>query len=264
MHAQRGHRRRRFVRVCCFLCRTYEFNIGPCFGHPKQTPQKNTKKDLKLFYPDIYEKKKVEVIYNGVDEEFFEINNSRGFNFRENFLANDSYLLYVGNRGFCKNFDFVLRLMKTNIVKNSNLKLICIGSQPCKSESAEIKNLNLDNKIYFFSNVDSKDLNLFYNNAFCLLMPSIYEGFGIPAVEAMKTGCAIWCSNTSSLPEIVGNKYPYLFDPSDWDSALKSFSKIFNDDLVFVKKKLIEKSNEFSWVKSSKNTLNLYRKVLKK
>ena len=61
----------------------------------------NTKKDLKCFYPDIYEKKIVEVIYNGVDEEFFEINNSRGFNF-EKILANDSYLLYVGNRGYCK------------------------------------------------------------------------------------------------------------------------------------------------------------------
>ena len=53
--------------------------------------------------------------------------------------------------------------MKTNIVKNSNLKLICIGSQPCKSEFAEIKKLNLDNKIHFFQ-MCSKDLNLFYNN----------------------------------------------------------------------------------------------------
>lgn len=224
----------------------------------------NTKKDLKFFYPQIFEKKIVDVIYNGVDEEFFEINNSQGFCFREKFLTNESYLLYVGNRGYCKNFDFVLRLMKTNIVKNSNLKLICIGSQPSKREIAKIKNFNLDEKINFFSNVGSKDLNSFYNNAFCLLMPSIYEGFGIPAVEAMKTGCVIWCSNTSSLPEIVGNKYPYFFDPNDWDSALKSFNKIFNDDLVFVKKKLIKKSKKFSWAKSSENTLNLYRKVLNK
>ena len=59
----------------------------------------------------------------------------------------------------------------------------------------------------------------------------------------MKTGCAIWCSNTSSLPEIVGNKYPYLFDPNDWGSALKSFSKIFNDDLAVVKKKLKNQMN---------------------
>ena len=225
----------------------------------------NTREDFHQYYSKIT-KENVYVVYNGVDDVFFPILNKDHIFVQNIRLEKNSFLLYVGNRGYCKNFDFILSLMTSRKVKDKGLKLICVGGgSPNKKEISDMKKLNVYDNMEFFSKVPSEQLNELYNYAFCLLLPSIYEGFGIPAVEAMKSGCPIWSSNSSSIKELIGKNYPTSFDPTLWDQALQAFHDLCNDNTRDIAIRVgIERAANFSWEKCANETLSVYSKLYSK
>tara|TARA_B100000795_G_C22798727_1_gene440696 strand:- start:871 stop:1956 length:1086 start_codon:yes stop_codon:yes gene_type:complete len=222
----------------------------------------HTKQDFLNYYPKINENK-VHVVHNGVDSEFRLIKKTNFFKIKDLDIKNEGYLLYVGNRGYCKNFEFALKLMTTKTVKNLDLVLICVGGGNFNNKELNFISNKLNNKIHFLDKVDSSDLNILYNHAFCLLFPSIYEGFGIPALEAMKSGCPVWSSNSSSIPEVIGENYPFTFSPNNWDEANESFIKLLDPKLRALSIKMgLKKSSEFSWNKCAQETFNIYKSLL--
>jgi len=174
------------------------------------------------------------------------------------------YLLYVGNRSGYKNFLPMLEAYASSQVLRSKFDLICFGGGPFNADELKsLHSLNLNSKnIIQLSGNDALLANC-YKNASAFIFPSLYEGFGIPPLEAMSYGCPVICSDTSSIPEVVGNAGQF-FDPYDKKSMQNSIEMVINSSDL--RNSLIEKGHhrlkEFSWDKCASATLNLYKSLL--
>lgn len=174
------------------------------------------------------------------------------------------YLLYVGLRSGYKNFDKFITAFASSSELVREFNIICFGGGPFNAHEKElfIKIGLSEHNILQHSGNDQALANL-YRNASALVYPSLYEGFGLPPLEAMAYSCPVICSNTSSIPEVVGNAAE-LFDPHDVESVRWSLERVaFNDSfrnaLVSLGK---ERVKVFSWNRCARETLGVYRRVL--
>ena len=174
------------------------------------------------------------------------------------------YILYVGARGGYKNFERLLRMYSHSELRNE-FSLVCFGGgNITPNESSLISSLNITpDKIIFLSGSDSTLASL-YTFAAVFVYPSLYEGFGIPLLESMSFGCPVACSNTSSMPEVVGNAAE-LFDPNDHNSMNMALERVLSStkrareltDFGYERIKL------FSWEKCARQTLDVYKHVMR-
>lgn len=182
---------------------------------------------------------------------------------KENLVFPERYILYVGSRNYYKNFNNTVTAFRELTRKDDKLFLVCAGGG--KFIDIEIKlfnELKLADKI-LHKPADDNSLATLYSNAILFIFPSLYEGFGIPALEAMNCDCPLALSNVSSLPEVGGDAAIY-FDPNDPDDICNQLTKIiYNENF---RNQLIEKGKErrkeFSWQKTAIETLNLYEQCL--
>lgn len=174
------------------------------------------------------------------------------------------YLLYVGSRWGYKNFKSLLESVSLDKHLRAEFDIIAFGGGLfTKNEKELIKSLGFANNSV--RQIDGGDslLNFFYNNAAAFVYPSIYEGFGLPPLEAMALNCPVICSNTSSIPEVVGSAGQY-FDPLKIDSQIEAIRKVVFDSLN--RCTLVEEGKKrilnFSWDKCASETKDIYNKVL--
>jgi glycosyltransferase involved in cell wall biosynthesis len=174
------------------------------------------------------------------------------------------YLLYVGSRRYYKNFKALLQAYALNQQLSDEFKLVCFGGGRLSlAEKAEIQRLKIkEDRILYLEGGDRLLANL-YKNAAVFIYPSLYEGFGIPPLEAMSLGCPVVCSNVSSIPEVVGAAGRY-FDPNDIEdigSAIESvvFSENSRTELIV---RGSHRAAQFSWRKCAQETYSVYKKLL--
>lgn len=201
----------------------------------------NTKKDLLKLLPDI-DASKVRVIYNGVSDSFCPL----GKNI-------DDYLLFVGARGGYKNFKFA-----AECAAKAGLPLVVCGRDLDRQERKFLDGV-LPGKYFDKGFVTETELNELYNGAFALIYPSSYEGFGIPVLEAQKAGCPVLAINSSSIPEVIGDK-EILCNALNEAEMLEKIKELKKKNVrEHVIQKGLLRSLNFSWDKTFNQYMSLYR-----
>ena len=203
---------------------------------------------------------KTSVIHHGVDNIFTAtpLDSDHLLNLPVNFI------LYVGKREGYKNFIAFLRAFAASTQLKEYFSIVCFGGgelSPSELALAGAVGLRPGQLIVYFG--DDALLASIYRQASALVYPSLYEGFGFPPLEAMASGCPVICSNTSSLPEVVGTAGEY-FDPLSQESIKKAleavvFSTKRSDDLIAAG---YLQASKFSWEKCAKDTMKEYQKLL--
>jgi len=203
----------------------------------------NTKKDLLYFFPKI-SPSIIHVIYNGVSEDFFSKKNKKSSN----------SFLFIGSREKYKNFDFTVKA----VAQLEGFTLKIIGSS-LRKEELNMLNRYLSGRWELFSQVENETLNGLYNDAYALIYPSSYEGFGIPLLEAMKSGCPFIALNCSSIPEVAGEA-GVLIDKLEISLFNDAIARI-DESREGIIKKGFDQANKFSWEKCYRETLNVYNEL---
>lgn len=170
------------------------------------------------------------------------------------------YILFVGHRQKYKNFSTLLQAYASSEKLKKTISLICFGGDPPSSQEYEtIRQLKIsENQIFFLSGDDQKLAEL-YRHAIAFVFPSLYEGFGMPILEAMALNCPVICSNTSSFPEVAGNAAEF-FDPYCKESIAGAIEKVlfsleYRANLIRLGKEQIK---EFSWDRCAEKTRSVY------
>lgn len=206
---------------------------------------------------------KITVIYDGVDHGVFKPVPGRCFDF--------PYLLYVGTERPRKNLETLLKaflFLKRETMAPRNLKLVKCGSAGRterfrRTTLDEIRHFGLEDEVIFTEYTSDENLAIYYSSASALVMPSLYEGFGLPVIEAMACGCPVIASNCSSLPEVAGGA-ALLFSAQDHIELAQALHDVVTEpDLRYrlVTKGLI-RAKYFSWETTAKETLKVYRRVI--
>jgi glycosyltransferase involved in cell wall biosynthesis len=173
------------------------------------------------------------------------------------------YYIYVGARNEYKNFERLLVAFAKVITKLPDLMLCIVGNFFSEKESQRIVELNLDQHIKHCGALADSQLVKLYNASIALVYPSLYEGFGIPLLEAMACGTAVIASNTSSIPEVVGDA-GLLFDPKSTDELIDRLLLLAEDSgsRQFLIDKSKQQIKKFSWEKTTKQTVDVYKSLI--
>ncbi|MBI5754565.1 glycosyltransferase family 4 protein [Candidatus Peregrinibacteria bacterium] len=244
----------------------------------------NTKKDLIKLLGIPAEK--IQVIYNGIAPEFRVIPEFKyatkshsepalhlpGKGEQNERSENPPpFLLYAGVWRSHKNLPRLIqafKIIKANNPDLQNLKLVITGNpDPHYPEiKTTVKLLGLENEIEFPGLVPENELIKLYNQAAIFVFPSLYEGFGLPPLEAMSCGTPVAASNASSIPEICGTQNAIFFDPHDTDDIAKKILTLYKDKEL--QQKLIKNglahAARFSWEKTATTTFEILLDCLNK
>ena len=225
------------------------------------TVSESTRNDLLKVFPHISRlEERTRVVYEAATVSMKE--NPEVY---KRFQLDKPYFLYLGELRPHKNVGRVIQAFiqfKAQMVPQSEIRLIVAG-KPHKS--FEMPAAARRDDIIFTGYVKDDDAYTLYSNALAYCLPSLYEGFGLPILEAMKCGCPVITSDFSSTAEVAGNA-GVLVDPLSVDAIAGAFDRIYSDEPF--RKKLVEKGyereKEFSWAKAAEETLGIYKEILDK
>ncbi len=224
------------------------------------TTSNSTKKDIEGYFGKIG--KKIEVVYGDSTMEVdYDSSTSSTF-----IKEKSPYFLCVSERRVHKNINGLIKSFDLFIKKGGGGYLFLVG-RDYRGNTGLLKSLvseiGLDKRVVFFDNASDKDLTLLYRNAFCFILPSFCEGFGLPLVEAMKFNIPVITSNISSMPEIV-DEAGLLVDPNNIEDIANKMLSVFKSENLrdFLIEKGKKRSSVFSWVRSADKIRDIINKIL--
>lgn len=208
----------------------------------------NTYRDFMEMYPRYAGL--VRVIPNGFSGDYFVLPD------RKPALPSGT-VLFVGARSGYKNFDYAVRLVS----QLGNYSLSIIGGGELSRNEIDSLNEFLPGRYTVEGAVDNAKLNQLYNESFCLLYPSLYEGFGIPVLEAQAAGCPVVCTNSSSLPEVAGSAAVFITGndiAGDADKVSQLKDAVIREKLIA---NGLDNVKKYSWKRCSRETFGFYEEV---
>jgi glycosyltransferase involved in cell wall biosynthesis len=229
----------------------------------------STKKDVLDFFkiPD----ERVRVIYEGVDHQRFnremDLNAVRKY-LGDRYSVKRPFLLFIGTLEPRKNLIrmleaiYLLSTQDHQFLKQYQLVLAGSPGWLYKEIYEEVKSRQLEDHVVFTGYLPAEDVPKFYAAAELFVYPSLYEGFGLPILEAFSAGLPVVTSNTSALAEISGGA-AVLVDPLDIEGLAQAIQKILSDAALRDKLKTLgqQRASQFSWEKCAQQTMELYRQV---
>ncbi|KAA8729506.1 glycosyltransferase family 4 protein [Ewingella americana] len=206
---------------------------------------KNTATDLMRFCA--IDESKIRIVHNGVSPVYYPLVN----------IAKTNEVLFVGARGGYKNF----LLVAEALASVPDLELSIVGGGALTEKEVATLNQFIPGRFKHLGRVTDEELNQIYNRVFCLLYPSAYEGFGIPVIEAMRSGCPVIAVNKSSIPEISGDA-AYLLEKASAGSISAALNELKSSSVcqLLIQKGLVQASH-FSWKKCYEETSAVYKEL---
>ncbi len=223
---------------------------------------------IKSFFGHSKEDNRLVAVYNGVSEHFVPIDDKAELaRVKAQYNLPDKFIFFLGNTDPKKNTPNVLKAY-SDFIKSSDKKtplvMLDFGEGYLESILADIGDKELMQHIMLTGYIKNTDLPAIYNLCELFLYPSMRESFGIPILEAMRSGAPVITSNTSSMPEISGGN-AYIVDPSKPEEITAGIHKILNDksyreDII---SKGLKQAKKFSWRTMAEEVLELYKEVYK-
>jgi glycosyltransferase involved in cell wall biosynthesis len=173
----------------------------------------------------------------------------------------EKYILAVSSLNYQKNFHALIQAF--NVLKDADIKLYLVGAINNNfADHKLIKDIESNPNIQFLGRVEDDELAKLYSNAQCFVYPSLYEGFGIPPLEAQACGCPVIASNAASLPEVCGDSVVYC-DPYSVDDIADKINMVLSDELLQseLRAKGFENIKRFSWEKSAQQIINIIEEM---
>lgn len=208
---------------------------------------------------------KVTIAYEAAGAECRPMERGEMYRQRKRLGLADRFILFVGTLEPRKNLPLLLRAFSA-VWKEHRVPLVVVGGKGWLYEEvfATHESLALGDAVVFAGQVASEELVNYYNCAAALVLPSLYEGFGLPALEAMACGTPAIVSDVSSLPEITGDA-ALRVDPHDAEGFTAAMRAVLGDQELreTLRAKGLERASQFSWEKAARETLDVYRKAMK-
>jgi glycosyltransferase involved in cell wall biosynthesis len=208
---------------------------------------------------------KIVVVYNAIDEHFSTSpSDEHVARVRERYQLDHKFVLYVGNIKPHKNLVRLIEAFSRLRRTHDDLKLLIIGDEISKLPALRraVHSHKLHKHVRFLGYLRDDTLTVLYRLASVFVFPSLYEGFGLPPLEAMASGTPVVTSNVSSLPEVTGDA-AVLVDPYDVESIEDGMRRVIDDPVLAatLRRKGLQRAREFSWERSVEKTQRVYREV---
>jgi len=255
----------------------YRFVLSQAIKRAKKiiVPTKATKKEI-LDHFKVPESK-ISVTYEGVDRKLKMQNEKCKTTIKNSkFIESKQYFLYVGNAYPHKNLERLLQAFLKLKTQNSklktttkSLKLVLVGKSDYFYErlKKDVKKRPIENDVIFYGEANDQELQWLYQNAIALIFPSLMEGFGLPALEAMACECLVLASNIPALKEVCGEAAVY-FNPHKIEEIKEQINKVSINSNTRQYQEKIKKGKErakmFSWQKMAEETLHVYNSLTNK
>jgi glycosyltransferase involved in cell wall biosynthesis len=228
------------------------------------TVSESSKRDILRFFDVPPEK--ITVIYNAIDERFRQQpSDDEVIRVQERFQLHGDFVMYAGNVKPHKNLERLIEAF--HLVRHEaglDVKLVVIGDEV--SKYAELRRAvhrhNLHKYVRFLGFMPDETLAVLYRLAAVFVFPSLYEGFGLPPLEAMASGAPVVTSNVSSLPEVAGDA-ALLVDPYDPRAIADGIRRVLTDPALHagLRERGLRRAAEFSWEQSVQRVRDIYREV---
>ena len=189
------------------------------------------------------------------------------FRKRHRLSSDHRYLIYVGSDAPRKNLPIVWQALQLIRHQAPDVVLLKVGRGYDPAARALLidlaRQLNVDHAIRFFDDVAEAELPLFYNLAHALVMPSLYEGFGLPALEAMACGTPAVISDRGALAELADDASAVLVDPTDAQAVAAAVLRLLSDEAYArtLAERGMERSRRFTWESMVQHTINVYHRM---
>lgn len=213
-----------------------------------------SKKDILAHYNKIPDSK-IDIVYSGVKEIFAPVDGYKKMHIKEKYTSGKEFFIYVGAIHPRKNLENLLKAFSVfKKRQQSGMKLLLAGRPAWKYEPflEKLKTYKYRNDVVMTGYLEDLELNSLLGSAYAMLYPSLFEGFGVPVLEAMKCDVPVITSANSSMQEIAGDAALY-FDPTDFNDIADKMMLLYKDEVL--RKKMIQKGKErngqFSWEKTA-------------
>jgi glycosyltransferase involved in cell wall biosynthesis len=213
-----------------------------------------------------YPQEKIHVVYLAAGQYFKQITNSKKLgSIKEKYQLPHEYLLYVGDVNWNKNLPNLLKSIKL-----TRRNLVFVGKAfldenllPVKEINSLIKNLKIEKLVSKLGFIEDDELASVYNLAEVTIVPSLYEGFGLPVVESMACGTPVICSSTSSLTEIGGDAAIYCSanNPEDIAAKINNFMSLNENSKREIKEMSLRQALKFSWKRTAEEVFRAYKTI---
>lgn len=222
-------------------------------------PSEWTKKEIVKYFS--YPEERIRVVYHGVEPIFSPQDENKISLVKRKYKIENDYFLFVGSISLRKNILRMLRAYKIFSDKNKKVDFVLVGDLSYGSQEIldEMLRLNLGSRIKLIGYLKNDDLISLYSGARALVFPSLYEGFGLPVIEAMACGAPVLTSNVASMPEIAGDAGCFV-SPEDISGIAEKLFILAEDENArkILREKGLNRAKFFSWAKASEETLKIY------